>query len=183
VADPARPFVNTGAVYYKGARAVHMLRRLVSDATFFPALRAYGDAHAWGTASRADLRGDFEKASGLDLKQFFDQWVETPFRPVLRATFQTALDASSVTLTVTQAQGHTVVHPIAAPGDKPFYVFPLVVRLTYLDGTTLDVTVNLDGAAPTTTVAVPNPSRKFVAGIALDPEKDLLRIVESTGPA
>ncbi len=53
VADPATPFANTGAVYYKGARALHMLRRLVGDATFFPALRAYGDAHAWGTASRA----------------------------------------------------------------------------------------------------------------------------------
>ena len=183
VADPATPFANTGAVYYKGARALHMLRRLVGDATFFPALRAYGDAHAWGTASRADLRADFETASGLGLKQFFDQWVETPFRPVLRGTYRTAPDASSVTLAVTQAQGHTVVHPVAAPADKPFYVFPLVVRLTYVDGTTFDVTVNLDGATPTTTVTVPNPSRKFVAGIALDPDKELLRIVESTGPA
>jgi aminopeptidase N len=183
VADPATPFANTGSVYYKGARALHMLRRLVGDETFFPALRAYGDAHAWGTASRADLRGDFEKMSGLDLKQFFDQWVETPFRPVLRATYQTALDASSVTLAVQQTQGHTVVHPVAGPTDTPFYVFPLVVRLTYLDGTTFDVTVNLDGTAPTTTVTVPNPSKKIVAGIALDPEKDLLKIVELTGPA
>jgi aminopeptidase N len=183
VADPAMPFANTGSVYYKGARALHMLRRLVGDATFFPALRAYGDAHAWGTASRADLRGDFESASGLVLKQFFDQWVETPFRPVLRATYRTALDASTVTLAVTQTQGHTIVHPVASPNDKPFYVFPLLVRITYLDGTTFDVTVNLDGAAPTTTVTVPNPSKKFVAGIELDPAKDLLRIVESTGPA
>ena len=183
VADPAMPFANTGSVYYKGARALHMLRRLVGDDTFFPALRAYGDAHAWGTASRADLRGDFESASGLVLKQFFDQWVETPFRPVLRATFQNAPDASTVTLAVTQTQGHTVVHPVAGPDDKPFYVFPLVVQITYLDGTTLDVTVNLDGTAATTTVTVPNPSRKFVAGIALDPAQDLLRIVESTGPA
>ncbi|HMA29776.1 MAG TPA: M1 family metallopeptidase [Thermoanaerobaculia bacterium] len=183
VADPAAPFANTGAVYYKGARALHMLRRLMGDATFFPSLRAYGDAHAWGTASRADLRGDFEKASGLDLKQFFDQWVETPFRPILRATYQNAPDASSVTLAVTQTQGHTVVHPSAALGDRPYYVIPLLVRVTVFDGTTFDVIVNLDGAAPTTTVTVPNPSKKFVAGIALDPEKDLLRIVESTGPA
>ncbi|HEX2798518.1 MAG TPA: hypothetical protein VHQ44_02495, partial [Thermoanaerobaculia bacterium] len=78
---------------------------------------------------------------------------------------------------------HTVVHPVPAPGDVPFYVFSLVVRITYLDGTTFDVTVNLDGTAPTTTVTIPNPSKKFVAGITLDPAKDLLRIVESTGPA
>lgn len=180
VADPADPFKNTGAVYYKGARALHMLRRLVGDATFFPALRAYGDAHAWGTATRGELRDGFETASGLDLKQFFDQWVETPFRPILRATYRTSADASTVTLAVTQTQGHTVVHPAAGPSDKAYYVFPLVVRLTYLDGTTFDVTVNLDGV--TTTVTLPNPSKKFVAGIALDPEKDLLRIVEMTGP-
>ncbi len=181
VADPAMPFANTGSVYYKGARALHMLRRLVGDATFFPALRAYGDAHAWGTASRADLRGDFEKASGLGLKQFFDQWVETPFRPVLRATYQNALDASSVTVVVTQTQAHTVVHPVPAPGDVPFYVFPLTVRLLFNDGTTSDASVTVDAAAKT--FVLPNPGKKPVAGITLDPAKDLLRIVESTGPA
>lgn len=180
VADPADPFKNTGAVYYKGARALHMLRRLVGDATFFPALRAYGDAHAWGTATRGELRDGFERASGLDLKQFFDQWVETPFRPILRATYRTSADASTVTLTVTQTQGHTVVHPVAGPNDKPYYVFPLPVRITYLDGTTYDVILDLDGV--TTSVTLPNPSKKFVAGIALDPEKDLLKIVEMTGP-
>jgi len=86
-----------------------------------------------------------------------------------------------VTLAVTQTQGHTVVHPAAGPHDKPFYVFPLPVRITYLDGTTYDVILDLDGV--TTSVTFPNPSKKFVAGIALDPAKDLLRIVESTGPA
>jgi len=85
-----------------------------------------------------------------------------------------------VTLTVIQTQGHTVVHPAAGPNDKPFYVFPLVVRVTYLDGTTFDVAVHLTGA--TTTVTMPNPSRKFVAGIQLDPGSDVLKIVESTGP-
>jgi len=43
------------------------------------------------------------------------------------------------------------------------------------------VILDLDGV--TTSVTFPNPSKKFVAGIALDPAKDLLRIVESTGPA
>ena len=51
----------------------------------------------------------------------------------------------------------------------------------HADGTTYDVILDLDGV--TTSVTFPNPSKKFVAGIALDPAKDLLRIVESTGPA
>ncbi len=180
VADPADPFAYTGAVYNKGGYFLHMLRRLVGDDAFFSGLRAYGDAHAWGTATRGELRALFEERTGLDLKQFWDQWLETQFRPTFRATYRTAADASTVTLAVTQTQGHTVVHPVAGPNDKPFYVFPLVVRLTYVDGTTFDVTVVLAGV--TTTVAVPNPSRKFVAGISLDPGSDILKIVESTGP-
>ncbi len=181
VADPADPFRFTGAVYNKGGYFLHMLRRLVGDDAFFSGLRAYGDAHAWGTATRGELRALFEERTGLDLKQFWDQWLETQFRPTFRATFQTSLDASTVTLTITQTQGHTVVHPAAGPNDKPFYVFPLPVRITHLDGTTFDATVNLDGVS--TIVAVPNPSRKLVAGIQLDPGTDILKIVESTGPA
>jgi aminopeptidase N len=159
-----------------------MLRRLVGDDAFFSGLRAYGDAHAWGTATRGELRGVFERRTGLDLKQFFDQWLETPFRPTFRATYRTAADASTVTLAVTQTQHHAVAHPAAGANDRPFYVFPLVVRVTYVDGTFRDVPVPLDGAQATTTLVVPNPSKKFVAGIALDPASDVLKIVESTGP-
>ena len=180
VADPADPFKYTGAVYNKGGFFLHMLRRLVGDDAFFSTLRAYGDAHALGTATRGELREIFEERTGLDLKQFWDQWLETPFRPTFRATYRTAPDASTVTLTVTQTQQHAVVHPVAGPNDKPYYVFPLVVRITYVDGTFHDVTVVPNAA--TAAFAVPNPSKKFVAGITLDPGSDVLKIVESTGP-
>ena len=182
VADPADPFRYTGAVYDKGAYVLHMLRRLVGDDAFFSGLRAYGDAHAWGTATRGELRALFEQRTGLDLKQFWDQWLETKFRPTFRATFRTSADASTVTLAVTQTQGHVVQHPVPGPNDRPWYVFPLVVRVSYVDGTFTDVPVGLDGSTPTTTLVVPNPSRKFVAGITLDPDSDILKIVESTGP-
>ena len=180
VADPTDPFKYTGAVYNKGGYFLHMLRRLVGDDAFFSGLHAYGDAHAWGTATRGELRALFEERTGLDLKQFFDQWLETQFRPMFRATYRTALDASTLTLTVTQTQGHTVAHPVPGPDDKPFYVFPLPIRITFVDGTTSDVTLLPTGV--TTTITVPNPSKKFVAGITLDPGSDILKIVESTGP-
>jgi hypothetical protein len=70
---------------------------------------------------------------------------------------------------------------VPAPGDVPFYVFPITVRLLFNDGTTSDASVTVDAA--TKTFVLPNPGKKPVAGITLDPAKDLLRIVESTGPA
>ncbi|HEX5854356.1 MAG TPA: hypothetical protein VFZ57_01945, partial [Thermoanaerobaculia bacterium] len=96
-------------------------------------------------------------------------------------TYQNALDTSAVTVVVTQTQAHTVAHPVSAPGDVPFYVFPLSIRLLLNDGTTSDVSVDVD--AVTKTFVLPNPGRKPVVSITLDPGKDLLKSVESTGPA
>ena len=56
-----------------------------------------------------------------------------------------------------------------------------VIRVAGFAPRTTSLALDLDGV--TTSVTFPNPSKKFVAGIALDPAKDLLRIVESTGPA
>jgi aminopeptidase N len=181
VAPASDPFRYTGSVYNKGARALHMLRRLVGDDVFFPALRAYGDAHALGTASRGELRRMFEDRSGLDLKAFFDQWIETPYRPILRATYQNAVDAASVTIVVTQTQTHAVVHPEPDPSDEPWYRFPLTIRLLYPDGTFVDRTIEVDGQ--TTRVVLPNEARKPVIFMTLDPASDLLKIVESVGAA
>jgi aminopeptidase N len=181
VAPANDPFRYTGSVYLKGARALHMLRRLVGDDVFFPALRVYGDEHALGTATRADLRRTFEKRSGLSLKAFFDQWIETPYRPILRATYQNAPDFSAVAVVVTQTQTHTVVHPEPATGDSPWYRFPLAISLLYPDGTTAIRSISVEGES--TRVVFPNDARMPVISITLDPARDLLKIVESVGPA
>ena len=52
-----------------------------------------------------------------------------------------------------------------------------------IDGPTGSCSANLVvPTGVTTTIAVPNPTKKFVAGITLDPAADILKIVESTGP-
>jgi len=85
-----------------------------------------------------------------------------------------------VTVTVTQTQPHTVVHPVAAPGDTPWYPFPLTVRIFLADGTAVDRTLPIDAA--TTTVTLPIEAKKSATGILLDPNGDLLKVVESVGP-
>lgn len=180
VAPVANPFRYSGAVYQKGAYVLHMLRRRVGDELFFSTLRDYGSHFANGNASRGDLRAEFERSSGRDLKAFFDQWLETPYRPVLRATYENRTDGS-VRIALGQTQTHVVVHPEADPADVPFYRFPLTLRLFFDGGATRDERVEVEGRDSRFDFAG-LPGHK-VTGIVLDPDGDLLKSVESTGPA
>ena len=47
----------------------------MGDAAFFRGLRDYYRAHAGSVASTEDLRAALEKASGQDLRAFFQRWV------------------------------------------------------------------------------------------------------------
>ena len=179
VADPNNPFRYTGAVYLKGAWVLHMLRRVVGDEAFFASLARYRQRHALGNATRAELREDVEGVAGVDLKQFFDQWVETPYRPVLRVTVRNSPDASTVSVTVEQRQGPAVRHGVTADGDTSWYAFPLRIRLTDALGVSANVTVPVTGRTATETVGVANPLGRSVSGIVVDPSSDLLKILEA----
>lgn len=64
-------------VYIKGAWVLRMLRNETGDEMFFKAIREYYETFKYGNASTEDLIKIFEKASGRDLREFFDQWVGT----------------------------------------------------------------------------------------------------------
>jgi len=179
VADPANPFRYTGAIYSKGAWVLHMLRRRVGDDVFFAVLRTWGQRFANGNATRADLRALFEELSGEGLGQEFDQWVETPYRPVLRASYRSSADGGTVSVTVRQVQPHSVVHPRPLAGGTPHYRLPLTLRVHTVGGA-FDARVVLDALEQR--FDVPNPGRQPLLGVELDPERDLLRIVEAVGP-
>ncbi|HEV7859537.1 MAG TPA: M1 family metallopeptidase [Pyrinomonadaceae bacterium] len=61
--------------YEKGAWVLHMLRGRVGDKAFFDGIRAYYLAHRNSTATSEDLRAALEKASGVDLREFFARWI------------------------------------------------------------------------------------------------------------
>ncbi len=175
VASATNPFAATGSVYRKGAYVLHMLRRLVGDPVFFDALKTYGDRHAFSNASRQDLRAVFEEKSGLDLKAFFDQWLETPFRPILRAQLLNTIDRTRIQITVTQTQTHAVSHPQPSPGDRRYYQLAVPLRLTYDNGSTADILLPAPSETTGTDVYnLPNPSPRRVTRIVIDSQGDLL---------
>jgi aminopeptidase N len=97
-----------GAIYYKGAWVMHMLRHVIGDAAYFDAIYAYTNTpdFRYDVADTEDLRGVFESAAGMDLEWFFDQWVYNPGYPDYDV-FWTAAETGGgwdITLDVEQVQ-------------------------------------------------------------------------------
>ncbi len=68
-------------VYEKAASVLHMLRLIMGDDDFFDAVQTYFQTYRNGWAVTEELRAIMEQESGLDLGQFFDQWIYSPGLP------------------------------------------------------------------------------------------------------
>ena len=62
--------------YQRGALMIHNLRRTVGEEAFFVGLRAYFEQFGGGTASREEFIAIMEDASGMDLGDFFVEWLD-----------------------------------------------------------------------------------------------------------
>jgi hypothetical protein len=68
---------STTDIYARGAMVVSMLRLLLGDTKFFLATRNYLNdaANAYGPVTTDDLKAHMEAVSGLNLTEFFNDWV------------------------------------------------------------------------------------------------------------
>jgi len=89
--------------YEKGSWVLHELRGILGDKIFFAGLKIYYDRHQGSVANSDDLRAAFEKASGKDLKDFFDRWIYAAGHPVYKISWSPA-GAKNITLKLTQSQ-------------------------------------------------------------------------------
>ncbi len=141
------------AVYDGGAWAMHMLRRAVGDDGFFNCLarhRADGLARG-GIASTEQFRASCEAATGIDLEQFFAQWVYGVGAP------------------------HFIVHPfIHESGESlwvrfeqssqagSLFVAPIDITFLFADGGDTTITVTTSGAVTDTFLIVPGGSARDI---------------------
>jgi aminopeptidase N len=110
--------------YQKGGAVLHMLRGLLGDDVFFPAVRGFYQDHVHGTAVTADLRRALEGRSGQDLGWFFDQWVYRPGHPELRVEWRWEPAGAG------RADGEVVVH-VEQVQDPAWPIFRLPVELDF----------------------------------------------------
>jgi aminopeptidase N len=69
--------------YEKGAWVLHMLREKTGDKIFFEILQSYYAEFKFSNALSSDFQHIAEEISGLDLTQFFNQWLYYPGNPEL----------------------------------------------------------------------------------------------------
>ena len=87
VYDPSYNNYFTPATYEKPASVLHMLRLLVGDETFFQILQTYFQTYHNQNVVTSEFQEICEQVSGLDLEQFFRQWIYEPGLPYLDYTY------------------------------------------------------------------------------------------------
>ena len=126
--------VTTRLTYEKGAWTLHMLRQRMGDAAFWAGVRAYHARYRERTATTADFRAEMERASGLDLRAFFEQWLYRGGIPRFEGTWTWNAKTQQVEVEVKQVQG-------GAP-----YVMPLEIAIAIGEGAPVVQEMALAGA-------------------------------------
>ena len=110
--------VTSSQTYQKGAWTLHMLRNLIGDAMFQQGIQNYYRRYLNSNATTADFQQEMEKASGLDLNNFFKQWLYQPGNVVLNGGWR--YDSRTKQLNIDLVQ-------VNRPGSS--YILPLEIGI------------------------------------------------------
>jgi hypothetical protein len=87
--------------YHKGSVVVHTLRTYLGDSLFFLACKKYLESMAFKNDDSYQLRDSFTKYTGIDLHDFFNEWVFQPGFPhfeILKYEYNQANTEYSITI-------------------------------------------------------------------------------------
>lgn len=150
--------------YGKAAMVFHMLKKTVGDDAFSIALKEFVRENLFRKASWEDIRKSFEKASGKDLEGFFKQWVATAGVPEIYFggfTIGRSYDSNDGKAEVGFSAGQ----------KSNVYALDIPVTLYFREGSREEVTVRLDKAKISGTLAPPSLPEKIV----VDGDYDVMR--------
>ncbi len=148
--------------YQKGAWVLHMLRHTVGDEAFWKGVQDHYTTYRNQNATSAQLQEKMEAASGMDLSDFFQQWLYKPGQPMLEGSWRYVGGEVKIDLTQTQTTA--------------LFETPLEVALVMADGSRKLETIQLtekDNTYYLSTDAAPTE-------VILDPDTWLLANFEFT---
>jgi aminopeptidase N len=152
-----------GVTYSKGACVLHALRGLLGEEAWWQGIRDYVAAHKLQVVESDDFRKAMEKASGKDLKWFFDQWVFKAGHPELKVRWHFEDADRTVRVRIEQTQ--------KVDAETPLFRLPTTLEITEEPGKTRIVPIVIDGA--THEFVIPMPDRPRM--VQIDPQGWLIK--------
>ena len=125
VEEPVTPsqIFNGNLTYNKAGWVVHMLRGVLGDSLFFETLKVYAsnDSLAYSSATTEDLKLICEDVSGIELDDFFEQWIYGEYYPKYGLSWEMS-DSDDLIITIEQTQNWQFFHMpielrVLIPGD------------------------------------------------------------------
>jgi hypothetical protein len=145
--------------YDKVAMVFHMLRQIVGEDVFWPALRDVYARHRFKVISWSDFQSAFEARSKISLERFFRQWVTRAGAPRL-----------SLSNVIATSSNHGYVISGSVEQEKPYYDLKLDLALT-TDQDSILHALKVSGARTSFTITTSRPPKELQA----DPDVHLFR--------
>jgi hypothetical protein len=122
-------------VYDKGSWVLHMLRHVMGDESFFKALKNYLNDPRWtyGAVSTNNFQEVCENVSGLDLSNFFDQWLNYEYYPAYQYYWN---------LIGAQNNAYTAEVGIRQEQLSTLYAMPVDLTFTFSDSSDTTITIH-----------------------------------------
>jgi aminopeptidase N len=123
--------VTSGLTYQKGAWTLHMLRERIGHDNFRKGIQAYYKKYFNANTTTSNFISEMEKASGQDLKSFFDQYLNRADNLQLNGTWNYDTENKKIVLKLQQTQSSGI--PFNFPIEMAIYrtgvVAPEIVKL------------------------------------------------------
>lgn len=144
--------------YDKGSAVLHTLRFVMGDTLFFNGLKQFQQTYSFSTAGINDLKISLEASSGMNLNDYFSEWLYGEGYPVFSAEYAT--DSSNLFLKVTHITSSTIT---------PLFKTPLEIKCSSVSG---DTTVKVDITQNSNLFII--PTSKIITNLSIDPNNWIL---------
>jgi len=147
-------------VYKKGAVVVHTLRTYLGDSLFFLSCRKYLESMAFKNDNSYQLRDSFSKYSGVDLHDFFNDWVFQPGFPhfeIIKTEYNQVKSEYSITI---KQLSHFNIHL--------YHNVPLKVTFYNDSFTRFDYNINYTGPESIFVIKTPWQAALIALNVDLD---------------
>lgn len=152
--------------YNKGAAVLHTLRFILGDSLFFRGLKEFQQNYAWSTASILDLKSSMQTTTGINLDDYFNQWLFGEGYPIYNIEYFS--DGFNIVVKVDHQTSST---------NTTLFKGPLELKLQSTSGDTV-VRVNITQNSNTFVI----PSTKIISMVDVDPNNWILNTVGSILP-